>query len=270
MTPDFQKCSRKENCQNNGIIIFDTNFIIYMIEAICGKVENELDSASRNDKFNSFFGKLNSILEGIKPCAQDGTFWTSDLVYNGEIDPTNRLSTLRREGDRFNTMCGRLNRNYAKINQMLNKHIRVVDTNRDDIMMIKTLFSDNPDDEDISLVSASTQKSMNQLNTLLLTDDHVLGKRIEKIVKLKTLKLNGTEYPTRKIYPTNFLNFLERVHDCCNLSSYLFGDCMAHKYLVEDIRPNRFLKAKKIKQGEMVWYRFTDSVVKKMERQASV
>ncbi len=62
MSPNFQNCSIKVDCPNNGFIIIDANFIIYLIEAICGRVEEKLEGASRNDKFNSLSDILNSIL----------------------------------------------------------------------------------------------------------------------------------------------------------------------------------------------------------------
>lgn len=266
MRPTFQNCSIKSDCPNNGFIIFDANFIIYLIEAICGSVEERMEDASRNDKFNSFSEILNSILESIKHCALDGSFWTSDLVYTGEMDPLNRLSTLRREAQRFNTMCRQRNRNYQEVDRILRNHISEMNTNNNDLVSIKSLYSDTPDDEDTSLLAVSAKKSIQHFNTLLLTDDGELCGRIEKIVQRKTLNLNGTDYPADGIFPTNFLNFLEKVHDCCNLNSDEFGYCMHHKYIIEDARPNRFLRAKKIKQVERVWYRFIDSISRKSAR----
>jgi len=261
--PTFQNCSIKANCPNNGFIIIDANFIIYLIEAICGRVEEKLESASRDDKFSSFSNILNSILENIKPCSLDGSLWTSDLVYTNEMSPLNRLSTLRREARRFETMCKQLNKNYQVVDRILKTHITETNTNNDDLDIIKAFYSSNPDDEDTSLICVSAMKSTPQFNTLLLTDDGGLCDRIEKIVQRKTLNLNGTDYPTGGIFPINFLIFLEGVHDCCNLSSDAFGYCMHHKYMIEDNRPNKFLKATKIKQVERVWYRFIESVLRK-------
>jgi len=263
MSPTFQNCSIKANCPNNGFIVIDANFIIYLIEAICGIVEEKLEDASRDDKFNFFLDKLNSILESIKPCAIDGAFWTSDCVYNHEMSPLNRLSTLRREAQRFETMCRQRNRNYQEVNRILMSHIREITMNINDLIMIKSLYSDNPNDEDTSLIAVSAMKSIQQYNSILLTDDGELCGRIERIVKRRILNLNGTDYSTQRIFPTNFLNFLERVHDCCNLDSDEFGYCMHHKYMIEESRPDRFLKAKKIKQVERAWYRFIESIVRK-------
>lgn len=266
MNPTFQNCSIKENCPNNGFIIIDANFIIYLIEAICGIVEEKLEGARRDDKFNFFLDKLNSILESIKPCALDGSFWTSDCVYDHEMSPLNRLSTLRREAQRFETMCKQRNSNYQEVDRILKTHITEMNTNGNDLATIKSFYSDNPDDEDTSLIAVSSMKSIQQFNTILLTDDGELFGRIEKIVKQRILNLSGTDYPTEGIFPTNFLNFLEKVHDCCNLNSDEFSYCMHHKYIIEDARPNKFLRAKKIKQVERAWYRFIASISRKSAR----
>lgn len=266
MSPNFQNCSIKVDCPNNGFIIFDANFIIYLIEAICGSVEERMEGASRNDKFDSFSEILGSILESIKHCALDGSFWTSDLVYTGEMDPLNRLSSLRREAQRFNTMCRQRNRNYQEVDHILRNHISEINTNNNDLVSIKSLYSDNPDDEDTSLLAVATKKSIPQYNTLLLTDDGGLYGRVEKIVKRRTLNLDGTDYLTERIFPKNFLNFLEEVHDCCNLSSDKFGYCVHHKYIIEDARQNKLLKVKKKKQVERVWYRFMESIYRKSVR----
>lgn len=266
MSPTFQTCSINEDCPNNGFIIIDTNFIIYLIEGICGMVEEKHTRASREEKFNSFLDVLNSIFESIKPCALDGSFWTSDLVYSCGMNPLNNNSTLRRKSQRFETMCKQRNKNYQSVDRLLKNHIQELNTNTEELLTIKSFYSHSPDDEDASLIAASAKISVQRFNTILLTDDGELCGRIEKIVQRKTLNLNGTDYPTEGIFPTNFLIFLERVHYCCNLSSDEFGYCMYHKYMIEDTRPNKLLKAKKIKQVERVWYKFIDSVSRKSAR----
>ena len=105
MSPDLQVCQKKLDCDNNGFLIVDTNFIIYLIDGICGMVEEELNGSSRDIKFTKFCDVFDSILSSIRPCSLDETLWTSDIVYSKEMSPTDRLSTLRNESPRFNTMC---------------------------------------------------------------------------------------------------------------------------------------------------------------------
>jgi hypothetical protein len=268
VAPVVETCSVKPDCPNYGLIVVDANFAIYLVEAICGKVEAEAEDASRADKFASFSAILASVLQSIRSCAIGDTLWTSDLVYQREISPVNRISSLRRHAERFERMCQHSNRRYNAVNRVLTNHLTEAPTNTDDLASVKNHFQHRPNDEDASLISLSARSSAPRFRTILLTDDDQLCDRIETIVRMETLNLGDTDYHTSRIFPMNFLNFLERVHDCCNLTSDSFMYCMHHKYLVEGVRDNRALRARKMKRVERVWYMVFESFRRKLEPDA--
>lgn len=243
MSPDVQICGKKTNCDNNGFLIADANLILYLIDSICGKIEEEHITSRRSDKFNSFCDVLDSILKSIRSCSLDGFLWTSDKVYWGEMSPINRISSLRREVHTFNTMCSRRNNNYQRVDGILRGHLQEITTSEDEILAIKSLYLHGPDNEDASLIVACIKKSMGSFKTILLTDDGELSKRMGRVTAKGNMTLGENNYPCTSIFPFTFLSFLELIHECCSLSSEGYAYSIHYKFLVEIERADTLPKA---------------------------
>jgi len=236
MSPNLQVCQKKSNCDNNGFLIIDANFILYLIGSICNKIEEKYSSNDRHEKFVRFCQVLDIILNKIRSCSLDETLWTSDKVYDDEMSPTNRISSLRREIHALNTMCSHQNRKYERIDRILTQYLQKVNTSTQEISEIKDLYAHKPDDEDASLIVSAIKKSMPDFKTILLTDDGKLISRLGIVTRNGNMKLGANQYPSGNIFPFNFLSFLELIHDCCNLSSEYFAYSIHYKFLIEDER----------------------------------
>lgn len=235
----YNKCPKNNNCKINCLLIIDTNSIFYLIQALINDIEIYHSQLSREDKFNYFCEKISSLLERFSICSLNRKLNISEVLYNYEISPTlkinNRQSTLRRKIGDFNTMCGHLNRNFQKIETILNDHFNIHSENDRETDEFRHYFpiSIRPYDRDASLILLGLKKANSDCETLILTNDNKIEKAYDYLINRSNIILNFGQFNTSRLFIFSYFDFLTILHNCCQISTEEYKN-LYHQYFAAE------------------------------------
>lgn len=209
-----------KKCENYGFIICDTNFLIYIMDFIFQRNSN-------TDK--DFLTQLGQFLSWIIKCSINGKINVSKVLYNDELNTTNRLSRGRDVSIVHNSFFFKKYKNHPKINYRLkikkifNKYIKIFQLNPKDLVKIETIAksrfpSKTPSKDDLSLILLGLKESTNQnFRSILITEDMrskiILEKDINRLPQFRCDK--GNIYETKNIISKGYISFLLPIYNDC-------------------------------------------------------
>ena len=221
-----------ETCANNGNVIVDTNFIMFLMDYIYAKTSQHLNDYKFIDIYSE---RLEEFLTWLAQCSSNQKINVSEILYNKEIDffrdrrvgPKNRqepVSTLVRETKIFQKYPRNVLDLKYKFKTLFENYFSVVPNSND--LNIITMRADHhfgsypPSEEDVSLIALGLRLADETNNrSILITEDMKLRNFIKNVVFRKDkFEIRDNEFlssnPEVLSYP-GFLDFL----------SWIFRDC---------------------------------------------
>ena len=233
--------SQCNKCKNRGFVIFDTNFLVFIIDFIF----------HRNNKTDvNFLVEFDQFLSWITHCSVNTKLNATEILYKNEINPFNRLPngrsvSLIHNSDFFFKYKKHRSINYRReVKKRIDKNLIRHKVNGNDIIKLRTIVNPwgkkkGPSSEDLSLILLALRESNNTCYPcIIVTEDTDLRTSIEKKIHKQPnfVSSNGSTLNTKNLISMGFLNYLLSIYNDCKFD---YIDELAKFY---DINQAKFIK----------------------------
>jgi hypothetical protein len=208
-------CDKNPHCFNSKTLVLDTNFL----DQVNRTIKEELGSFALGKPMEEqrpiFLTQAKKIVENIGRCG-GGHIFTSDKVYNDEIDVLKLDSALRAGNlDFFDNLCldEEFSRNLSTI------YLEIIDIrgmSEDEAQAFQETLTEDVGYADASLVLLALKLSQDQ-EAIVITDDLKLQKTTKDLIKRDGITLEGCSLTTKNIHCMGSLIFLNSLHSCCEM-----------------------------------------------------
>jgi hypothetical protein len=178
--------------------------------------------ASRGAAFLSTLGAVMHELQSRCECSN----LTSDVVFDGEIDPTAPHSRLRNQHELLECFCEQ-GSFVADWLSSLETRIGAVAIHEQEIEQLRPSIQPDPGRHDISLIVAALKIS-NQQNQdcIVVTDDADLLDRVKELRRHREVFLGAQQYSTGRIAPKLSLEILQDLYIRCGTDHEFWKEAM--------------------------------------------
>lgn len=214
------------DCYNRSFVVIDTIFLDYLIRSIVKGIDPSLEVIQR---YSTLKEEISFFFDKICLCSIDGKIHVSEAVFEQEIYPNDGSgSVLSALNDFFP------DQEHSEMLSIFRSKFEITAVDNNDIDAIKSATGTSgawgPGDCDISLIVLALYKSTNGGKSIIITEDDKLRCLVEEVYALGNFNLASSQVRTRDIFRANHFNFLNNIHDCCNISSDQFIKVFHHLY----------------------------------------
>ncbi len=213
-------CDKNPDCLNSKILVLNTNFLAQINRAVKQEIASYVLGKPLNEQGIFFLEKIQDIFNSIRHCGDDLIF-TSDKVFNDEIDVTKLGSALRREDMSFFDRLCMENEFIISLSSTYQNIINIEPMEEEEVEIFRRLLSEDIGYADISLILLAIKFSQDS-EVIIITDDIALRNAIKNLNKARVVAIRGENLSTEHLYYMCSLHFLRNLHSCCEMSNSLW------------------------------------------------
>ena len=209
-----------EECENRGYILFDTNFLLLLL--------NYLHIQNPRSGIRDYCSRLSNVLLALSGCSINRKLFVSKRLFDDEIDYfNNRRAALFRKSQKFYREYRDIRSDIRKVLSVITSFLSVVVVDNTDLNLIKneanSCFNINPPGlNDLSLILLALNLSNNDSDghiALLISGDMKLRIFQERCFSNSFETHQGNMLDCELINMENRFDPLARVYSCCKLDA---------------------------------------------------